>query len=115
MFGQTEEEVEQLMEMEPDKTYDTSFSSSRLVHQMAARILTRSVISESTPKDKIENWVQILKGMVEQPTEHDYFKGYTIVEHKDFCPEESVDIFTLPEAKTYEKYQEEFYSALGLF
>lgn len=67
------------MTMEPEKVYDKSFSSQRIIHQIAARVLTRSLKPEVVPEAKIQEWIQKLKDIVGQPQEVDYFRYYDIV------------------------------------
>lgn len=83
------------------------------MHQIFARVLVRSLKSEVTTKVKIEHWIQLLKSIVGKPPaeaiDMDYFENYKIIEHYPYCPDESVDMFKLPEARKYEELMKEMY------
>ena len=90
-----------------EEEYDESFTISKVRHMIQATIQTRTLNKDYLTEEKVSELVGRLKSMVD--AEETHFDDFTFLAHGETCPDESVDIFELPDSKRFADFQEENY------
>jgi len=87
--------------MGSEETFDEKFDEVQFSNYFFASIVSRTLKPDVLTKDNIDKYVSSLHSMLDPK----YFDQHGIVEHGDNCPEETIDIFKLPQAKPYSQMQ----------
>ena len=91
------------MDKNGEKKYDMNFNDERVSHTIMASILSRTLDPNVLTEKEWDYYISKLKSMVGAK----YFQEHNKVKHGSSCPEESVNIFKLPEAMDTQSYMEE--------
>lgn len=90
-----------MLKMEDNtKSFDEEFTTVNTRHQIMATIQVRSLDPKVLTEEKINEYISKLKQIVKHN-----FDGHIILKHGEDCPEDSVDVFSLPESKRYSDMQ----------